>query len=406
MINELENLSKQTELNHYQDPVDEFFSSILNISLSGDYSGTDRYIWKGTLDLHKDNIKALSPEDKEELIKDLFLFLRTNGFPYPSHSKKELIKDWKSLKEKTIQPNDKGFISNKSRAGMDLCQHFSAKEFYSVSSNKDPSMLEAFNDDKTLKAVLSNRWIRYPEYFNCHSAMIRQGFRSTRSCANISNFNCLLAKYFYETYSKPYDWVYDYSKGFGQRMVAALSCKRNYCAVDPWLAQIESGVEIHKFLKEVDSEWLSDLNLELIGIGSEIYCPENQQGKFSLAFSSPPYVSKEVYDKGSETQSIHNRSYEDWLNDWWFKTVSNISELLKPDGYFILNMVSVLDGKYKILEDMLKIADKFGFKFVKEYNIEMSKGHFAKYKKKDEVHEDEEEFLFKKEPVIVMNRMV
>ena len=365
-----------------------------------DYGDTVCLKWHGN-DITKDYTKSLSEEEREKLVLELFDFYRSTGFPYPRHKDLAMSKEWAKLKAKSIEADSAKQISNKNRAGMDIVQHFTAQQFYNVSSDSAPSMLEAFNTDKTLMAVLKNRIVRYFGYFNIHGAMLRQGFRSTRSSAVVSNFNCLLAKYFYENYSKNGDWVYDYSMGFGQRMIAAMSCGRNYVACDPWTANIDSGHKIKEFIGGIDSD-VKDFVVELNNVGSETYCPEDKKGKFSLAFSSPPYFSKEIYDKSENGQSTDGRGYQEWIDGWWDTVVKNIDGLLSKDGVFILNMVSVLDGKHNILDDMLKVCKAHGFEEVDRYFIQMSHGHFTKYKKSAEERED---FIHKSEPIVVMRRV-
>lgn len=374
-----------------------------NITISQDpydYGDTVCLKWHGN-DITKDYTKSLSEEEREKLVLELFDFYRYTGFPYPRHKDLAMSKEWAKLKAKSIEADSAKQISNKNRAGMDIVQHFTAEQFYNVSSDSAPSMLEAFNTDKTLMAVLKNRIVRYFGYFNIHGAMLRQGFRSTRSSAVVSNFNCLLAKYFYENYSKNGDWVYDYSMGFGQRMIAAMSCGRNYVACDPWTANIESGHKIKEFIGGIDSD-VKNFAVELNNVGSETYCPEDKKGKFSLAFSSPPYFSKEIYDKSENGQSTDGRGYQEWIDGWWDTVVKNIDGLLSKDGVFILNMVSVLDGKHNILDDMLKVCKAHGFEEVDRYFIQMSHGHFTKYKKSAEERED---FIHKSEPIVVMRRV-
>jgi hypothetical protein len=366
-----------------------------------DYGGRKIVTWNGKL-VTKEFTGKISLEERELLAADLFQWYRTNGFPYPKHTDARMIGEWKKLKAQNISTTGKNEISNKNRAGMDIIQNFTCKQFYDVGSSDACSMVEAFKKDEVLLNVMKNRVANYGTgQFNMHGAMVRQGFRSTRSSAVVSNFNCMLAKYFYKKFSNDGDSVYDYSMGFGHRMIAALSLGRKYVACDPWLANIESAKEIHAFLSKIDEDVKNNIP-ELNPVGSETFCPDEYKGKFQLAFSSPPYSRKELYDKESSTQSTFGRNYEQWLNDWWKTVVKNIDFMLKEDGYFILNMVSVLDNKHNILDDMLKICVEFGFKEVDRYFIKMSQSHFGKYKKSEE---EKANFIHKFEPIVVMQRV-
>lgn len=366
-----------------------------------DYGDTVILKWKGN-EVTKEYTRSLLEEDRKRIVLALFSYYRKNGFPFPKHRDKEIERDWHKLKSVSISPDDKKQISNKNRAGMDLVQHFTCEQFYSVGSDDAPSMLDAFNTDKILLNVLRNRIVRYHGYFNIHGAMLRQGFRSTRSSAVVSNFNCLLAKYFYEKYSEKGDWVYDYSMGFGHRLSAAMACGRNYITCDPWRKNIDSGYKMYDFLSRIDPNVKNNI-IELNEIGSEKYCPVENEKKFSLVFSSPPYFTKELYDMHNEEsgQSIRDRTYNEWINNWWTSVVSNISFMIKDNGTLILNMVSLFDGKMNILDDMLKVCNDFGFKEIDRYFIHMSQSHFSKFKKTERTNE----ILYKAEPIVVMKRI-
>jgi len=60
-----------------------------------------------------------------------------------------------------------------------------------------------------------------------------------------------------------------------------------------------------------------------------------------MSFSSPPYFNKEVYSSET-TQAYNNRSYEQFIDDWWTSVVKNVHYLTKEKGYLILNMVENL----------------------------------------------------------------
>jgi cell division protein YceG involved in septum cleavage len=98
--------------------------------------------------------------------------------------------------------------------------------------------------------------------------------------------------------------VYDYSMGFGQRMIGALATKKGltYVATDPWKTVVEQNNNIASFLKMNDK-------VKLFCEGAENFCPDEYKGKIDLIFSSPPYFDKEIYDNETQKVATNNSSF-------------------------------------------------------------------------------------------------
>ena len=348
-------------------------------------------------DLTASWISTLSIDEREVIAEELFKWFRKGGFPYPTHSDVDLVEEFEKLKTRdlnvSVLPSENNgttmeFLSNKDTTGSKLVQHFNGKEFFSAKEKKNRSMVEAFEDDVILKKVLRNRLgITYKEFFNIHGAMLRQGFRSSASCSMTSVFNCLVAKYVWEKYTpeKGGGVVYDYSMGFGHRMLGAVSSKKNlkYIACDPWKQVCLNNRKMAEFLGVSD-------RVEIHNVGSEKYELEED---VDVVFSSPPYFDKEVYDNGHLTQAASGRSYKQFVEEWWDSVVKNVSKRLK--GVLVLNMVEVLEaGKYHVLRDMTSVLEKNGFKEVERMGYTLSQSHFTKTEKK-----------MKFEPVVVFRKV-
>lgn len=331
------------------------------------------------------NAKENIAENKNDLVEFWFKYFRDKGFPYFSFTNNELLKDFNSLCLLNIQElqNNKIFSSYKP-SGLKIFKHFNP-HFFSVSSKNKCSMIDAFNNDETLLAVIKNRM---EGGFNMSNNMLIQGMRNGFFAFHPSIFYPYVAKYLYETYCKDGDIIYDYSAGFGQRMLGALSTSKKikYIGCDPWNKNIEALNKIVELL----STSIPDINerVKLIQLGAENYIPNES---ISVAFSSPPYFDKELYIN-EPTQSYMN-GYNEFINTWWDKVCRNINTALKKDGVFILNMKERVDN-YNILKDMLAVCEKYGFQEVDRYHIQLSRN--IKYLKRNEI---------KLEPIIIMKRI-
>lgn len=318
---------------------------------------------------------AFFNKDQKEIISYYLLgYFRKYGFPYPKYSKEELLLDYDKVcnTKVNLETDDNNIILlNNTRNGNKIFYHFNP-HYFSAKTNKDISMIDAFNDDEILLSVIKNRLgIIYKESFNITGAMIRQGMKSTYSYGNVSIFNTNIAKYLYENYCPENGTVYDYSAGFGQRFVGCMATNKNirYVGCDPLKNNIDSINNIADFLGHKN-------NLELYCIGSEDFMPQKYKSKINFSFSSPPYFDKEIYSDET-SQAYSGKSYNSFINDWWGRVCQNIKFMLKKDGIFAVNVSKKYDDK-NFAEDIKNKALEYGFILYKTIYIKNSISHLHK----------------------------
>ena len=219
---------------------------------------------------------------------------------------------------------------NNSSMATDICKFF-CRKFYLATENNKPNMIDVFNDDNKLINLIKNRlgydW-QYKEdndeTFNISFRMLIQGMRSSRLVPSISIFKPNIAKFMYMKYSEPGDVVFDYSAGWGGRMLGAASCNRKYIGVDPWTSD-----ELQTMCNYLNLE-----DITLITDGSEnVKLGENS---IDFSFSSPPYFNQEFYS--TELSQAYAKGEDYFYNEYWAKTLSNIKYMLKPNKWFGLNV--------------------------------------------------------------------
>src|ERR1700722_2326429 len=316
------------------------------------------------------NIQNMSPDQIDEVAKFVFNFYRKNGFPYSILTNNEIISDFNALREK--DPNcvlsENNMVSSFKPAGIRVFKHFAPHFFEMRPGRRDdkPSMVDAFNDDELFMKVVKNR---LSGEFNITGNMIKQGLANSHIAYRGSIFSPMVAKFIYSKYTKDGDIIFDYSMGYGQRLLAAMSLKHNvkYVGVDPFEKSVNSNKNIFEFLNNN----IPGINksAEIIQSGSENYYDEKYAGKVNVAFSSPPYFNTEMYEDNA-TQAGHNGDYSYFINDWWGKTVDNIGKLLIDNGYFILNVKEQV-GKFNIFEDMKNVAISKGFKQIDLFQMKL-----------------------------------
>ena len=157
------------------------------------------------------------------------------------------------------------------------------------------------------------------------------------------------------TYNVNNNW-YDFSCGWGARLIGAMRNNINYFGTDPNNLLCEKLKQLQKDYSSVNKV---SSTVEIYCNGSEIFNPE-WENKIGLAFSSPPYFNFEDYKYGEQSYRP-GMSYEDWKENYLRPTFKNIYKYLIDNGYFLINIKNL--KKYPLVEDSLKIAQECGFIF-------------------------------------------
>lgn len=333
----------------------------------------DKVIEINNLVLTKKYIQSLNREERLELVDPIFNYFRETGFPIPDDYNK-INKEYKRLLDYKCNLDDKVLFNNSSVA-TSICRFF-CKSFYAVTEEGKPTMLEVFNNDGQLKSLIKNRlgleWYdEVNEAFNFSPKMLIQGFRSKRLVIATSLFKPVIAKHIYEKYSQVGDLCYDYSAGFGGRMLGAAASGRKYVGVDPLTSN--ELKEMRDYLKLENCEVYDDVSEEFC-IGEET---------IDFAFSSPPYYNQEYYS--ADLKQCYNKGEEYFYGVYWKNTLNNIYKMLKTGKFFALNV--------KNTPQMVEMAqEKFG-NVIDELYLRTIRNHLNK---KAGIEKTESVYLFKK----------
>lgn len=185
-----------------------------------------------------------------------------------------------------------------------------------------------------------------------------------RYCVKLPNFPLKTASEIVAKYNVNGNY-YDYSCGWGSRLMAALQNNVNYFGTDP-------NTELVPRLNGLSSDYkrVNPSNASII----DIRCHGSQRvvsdwiGKMGLCFSSPPYFSLEDYQIGEEQSYKAGMTYEEWRDSFIYPTVDNCHKYLVDGGFFIVNVKNFRDYKtnvvYPIELDFVEAARDSGFKFV------------------------------------------
>ena len=114
---------------------------------------------------------------------------------------------------------------------------------------------------------------------------------------------------------------------------------------------------------------------------------------FDAILFCPPYFNMEIYQEGPQSLKLYPK-YQDWLNNYWKKTIQMCHYVLKPGqlmGIVLNNYVSLKKEEYNIIEDTNKITLK-SFDLVTVYRL-CNRTSPLRVNKKDRT---ERLFIFKK----------
>jgi hypothetical protein len=327
----------------------------------------DELIKLNGIKLDKHYIQSLSKEQRLELIDPIFQILRTNGWIYPDDLPK-IKKEWQKLLDYQPDLNNINQFNNSSLATA-ICKHF-CHNFYLATEKDKPTLIDNFNNDEILKKIIFNRlglgWLDADERgggvneaFNLSFKMVAiQGQRSMRLVNATSMFKPSIAKYLAMKYSEENDTIFDYSCGFGGRLLGAMSCNRKYIGTDPLTTEeLEVMAEFFNFDKS---------RYTLIKSGSENY--RGEENSIDFSYSSPAYYNQEVYSADSTQAYFHGEDY--FYNTYWKNTLNNVKYMLKPGKWFGLNV--------KNYPKMVEMAQEVFGEIVELVNLRTVKSHLTK----------------------------
>ena len=336
------------------------------ISRNGDKL-TAEYIW------------GKSGQEREDLAQWVFDYYRKIGFPTQSLTDAELAKSFNKLRllDTSGIITDNGEIKNSNSTATNIIKHFCWKEFYGSKKETGSSVIDVFNNDEKLMKVIRNRmgWncsgedgSERPYVFGINDAMILQGIRSSGLGGSISQFKPAVAKWLYEQYVPEGGIVFDYSAGWGARLLAAMSLGIRYYGVDPLTSSA---------LNRMGSFFNGNaIVINGISENGDIY---KDIPAVDHIISSPPYFKLEVYS--SDKTQCYNQypEYNEWLSEYFKKTVENCIGIMKDSATFGLVVVEKF-RKYDLGKDMIGVCLSCGLEKIDYYPFKTAKSHLSNKK--------------------------
>lgn len=355
------------------------------------YYADDLIVWKGQ-ELSQDYLRSIDEDARDEIAKDLLNFFIEvdfiNDFRY---REEDIVKSWKQLCEysgEITEIDGVKYINNAGASGYKLYRHY-FPNLIKVRGEKRASIYDALTNKELLWKVIRNRIgntllydqqqnkclgnVQFPMNIHLNQCLI--GARNSGISSMASIFKPHIAKTIYDYWVKEGDVVLDYSAGFGTRMMGLMSLNRNnkYLAYEP-------NTETFNNLNKLINDYKFNAEIKCCGSEEELF-----EEKVSLAFSSPPYFNHELY-VDEETQCYNKfPQYDEWMEKYWRKTITNIKKILKDDGIFGINIGGQANEKMiKISNDMNKIITEEGFKLIDTWYMKTTRSHLSSKKNNED----------------------
>ena len=310
--------------------------------------------------INKKKWNTFSEIEMENYREKVFQFYREKGFPYFDTSKDYRDKEYKKTKnyDFTNVIDNQNKIIKQTMHGLSLAWSYMPHSWEVVCGTKK-TPYEVFNNDELFKQVIKKRTTMGD---NISDNGIRKMLKMFSGTQSVSNFRPTAAAAIYSLFCKPNDLVWDFSSGFGGRLVGAELANVNYIGTDP-------STLTYNGLIELKNDYINSIDAHIHKLGSEVFVPEKESIDF--IFTSPPYFNWEKYSK-EETQSYKKFSTkEDWINGYLYNTFLNCYYGLKKDKFMAINIANIKNFT-NLEEETIKTAEIAGFVLVDTWKLALS----------------------------------
>lgn len=324
---------------------------------------------------------------EEQVAEETFKFFRKNGFPYPNipkHICMQEINRLRGMKDSELL-----------RAVIKPIADTYHKHRFKASTGGKRSPVESFAKDESLKHAiklsLMNGGRIGDGYFGPLSLT-----RGTQAC---SNFRSAFALYVYRKYGIPGGVVLDTSTGYGGRLVGFLAsdCER-YIGFDPNKPTYNANLKIA-------SELGQHKTVELCNLPIEDANPKELGVLCDVAFTSPPYFTKEHYSEDDTQSWVRYPTFKRWCKGFLLPMIQFQFDCLKPGAVSLVNIdnVKIKGESYPLVLRTIQAAKRVGFVHEGSFGYPMSKRSMGTKGAKGEKFQDAGEDQ-KDEPVLIFRK--
>lgn len=304
--------------------------------------------------------------EQNACVEALFSHYRANGFPVydlTPRQRAERLSALMAFDHSTIIRNG---VVRQTMHAVSLCWHFHP-HMWDIRCGGKKTPMEVFLNDRLFRQALAKR-LEMGTYVT--DGAVRKTLANFSGTQRVSTFRPSAAASIYkELLPAKGGATWDFSGGFGGRLLGALACRRvkRYIATEPATMTMEGLQEMVAELVPMSGRRIS---VELHQLGSEDFRPD--RGSLDLVFSSGPYFRNEEYSDEASQSFLKFPTRHEWLEGFMCATLANARCGLRPGGFLAVNIADV--PSYPKLEtDFLKLAKREGWRLRTTLQIEMSR---------------------------------
>ena len=351
-------------------------------------TNASRQFERFVLRLRGEEWQRFGKRKREHIVSQCFLYWRARGFPYYKLSDDEIIKEYESLQRATKESILIDDEIQMSMVAVKLANYFHP-QMWAVRVNGAHSPLERFENDDKLRLVISRALTFYSDRISVNECNLRRMLSIFSNTTRVSNFRPTAAKAIFQEYSKDGDTVLDFSAGYGGRLLGCMVLNRNYIGIEPCRSQV---LGLRTMINMLERLVKPRASAKIYQKCAEDFLPSIPSDSVPLVFSSPPYFNNELYSDENSQSYLRYPVYEDWLDGFLEKVVSESYRILKPGGRFIVNIADI--ERFDLSKDLKRLARKY---FRLERVLKLRLGHKPYLRKQSgEPHKYEPVFVFRK----------
>lgn len=317
--------------------------------------------YEGVIDslniIRVDDYVALPDDQKALYVDEVLRRIRdVNIYPIYYYSEAGIDQEIKQCMRTTVSADPSNEYS---ATGTTLLEFMFPNLHLVDSGNVDYNCLYSrFYDDAKMRKCLNNFMSR-SQFTNMRTMFAMTG-RYLWSTA--TGFTPMRAKAIYEHFCPEGGVVYDFSAGFGGRMLGALTSSKGYTYI-----ACEPCINTYHNLNMLGLR-ITAANQRALGTYTIINeCSEDvklERNSVDFAFSCPPYYALERYSN-EPTQSVNKYStYKEWLLYYVYPTLTNVYNCLKPGKLlcFVIAYRIMFRGRiYDLGDHWCSLAEQCGF---------------------------------------------
>lgn len=298
------------------------------------------------------------------------IYRERNIYPITYYSKQGISKEIADCMTKKVKL-DGDFLTSSYFNGLSLCRFMFPNLATTKAVTRKSSTFDKFADDELLYLSVKYCFKYKKDEYSVLPSLLKDGVEMSGGNP-VSNFHPMRAKMIYEKYCPKGGMIFDFSSGFGGRLLGALSSKNKYTyiGVEPNTETFNGLNNLGKAIETVT--WRKNSFRIIQGVSEEVRLKENT---IDFIFSSPPYFNLETYS--DEPTQCYNKfpEFDAWLIGYVLPTIQNSYDMLKPDRYYAVNIADFSLGSKMVhfVDEWLKYAEQVGFKFVKKISMKIQK---------------------------------